>query len=178
MRTDEGLDTGPILAQARCPIRADDTTVTLTPRLARLGAELLVQTLPRWLSGQIVPQSQPGEGVTYARRLTKQDGRVDWRQPAAHVERMVRAYTPWPGTQTTYRDQLLKILRAHVLSDWQGTEPPGCVISLADKHVAVATGKGALILDEIQLAGKKAMSAETFCCGYGDFVGSTLGEPT
>ena len=177
MRTDQGLDTGPILAQARCPIREDDTTATLTPRLARLGAELLVQTLPRWLAGQIVPQSQPEEGVTYARRLTKQDGRIDWQKPAAYIERMIRAYTPWPGTQTTYRDQLLKILRAHVLSNWQGTEPPGRVIPLADKRIAVATGKGALVLDEIQLAGKKTMSTEAFCCGYGDFVGSTLGEP-
>jgi methionyl-tRNA formyltransferase len=177
MRTDEGLDTGPILAQARCPIREDDTAATLTPRLARLGAELLVQTLPRWLAGQIVPQSQPEEGVTHARRLTKLDGRIDWQQPATYIERMIRAYTPWPGTQTTYRDQLLKILRAHVLSDWQGTEPPGRVMPLADKRIAVATGKGALVLDEIQLAGKRAMSAETFCCGYGDFVGSVLGEP-
>jgi methionyl-tRNA formyltransferase len=177
MRTDEGLDTGPILAQARCPIREDDTAATLTPRLARLGAELLVQTLPRWLAGQIVPQSQPEEGVTHARRLTKLDGRIDWQQPATYIERMIRAYTPWPGTQTTYHDQLLKILRAHVLSDWQGTEPPGRVMPLADKRIAVATGKGALVLDEIQLAGKRAMSAETFCCGYGDFVGSVLGEP-
>jgi methionyl-tRNA formyltransferase len=177
MRTDEGLDTGPILAQTRCPIRADDTTATLTPRLARLGADLLRETLPRWLSGQVVPQPQPDRGVTYARRLTKEDGRINWQQPAAYVERMVRAYTPWPGAHTTYGDKMLKILRAHAYREWQGTEPPGRVIALPDKRVAVTTGKGALVLDEIQLAGKRAMSPDAFCRGYGDFVGSVLGEP-
>jgi methionyl-tRNA formyltransferase len=177
MRTDEGLDTGPILAQARCAIRPDDTTATLTPRLARLGAERLVETLPRWLAGQIVPRPQPQEGATYAPRLKKQDGRIDWHAPAAHIERMVRAYTPWPGTSTTYRTKSFKILRAQVLLDWSGSAPVGRVIALSDQRIAVITGEGALLLQEVQLAGKKAMSAQAFCRGHGDLIGATLGQP-
>jgi len=177
MRTDVGLDTGPILAQARCPVRPDDTTETLTPRLALLGANLLTETLPRWLSGQVVPRPQPDEGITYAPRLKKTDGRIDWQQPADHIERMVRAYTPWPGTHTIFGEQSLKILRARALCDWQGAEPPGRVLALGDKQIAVVTGQGALALQEIQLAGKRAMSPDAFCRGYGDFVGSTLGAP-
>ena len=181
MRTDVGLDTGPILAQARCPIHPDATTATLTPRLAHLGGDLLIETLPRWLSGQIVPQPQPDKGVTYAPRLKKQDGRIDWHQSAAHIERMVRAYTPWPGTHTIYQGKPFKILQASALAQALAVQhsatPVGRVIALADGRTAVVTGKGALLLQEIQLAGKKAMSSEAFCCGYGDFVGSTLGEP-
>jgi len=176
MRTDAGMDTGPILAQVRCPIEPDDTTESLTPRLAQLGAGLLADTLPRLISGDLVPQPQPEEGVTYARRLEKTDGLIDWTQSAAHVERMVRAFTPWPSAHTTFQGQGLKVLRAYVLSTWSGSKPPGSVFALPDKRVAVATGEGALVLLEIQLAGRKAMSPDVFCRGCSDFVGATLGE--
>ena len=175
MRTDEGLDTGPILAQARCPIHPHDTTAALTERLAHLGADLLVETLPRLLSGEIAPQPQPEEGVTCAPRLTKEDGRIDWHQPAAYIERQVRAFTPWPGTFTTYHGQTLKVTRAQALPEWTGTDAPGQVVTLADKRVAVAAGEGALVLYEIQLAGKNPMPPDAFCCGYQDFPGSMLG---
>ncbi|MBC8444532.1 MAG: methionyl-tRNA formyltransferase, partial [Chloroflexi bacterium] len=94
MQTEEGLDTGPILAQVRCAVRADDTVESLGERLSHLGAELLTEVLPHWLSGLITPRPQPTEGVTLAPRLRKEDGLIDWQQPAAHIERMVRAYTP------------------------------------------------------------------------------------
>ena len=175
MCTDEGLDTGPTLAQARVPVLASDTTAALTGRLARLGANLLVKTLPSWLSGQIDACPQPQEGVTLAPRLTKQDGRIDWRQSAAHIERMTRAFTPWPSAHTTYRDRPFKILRAQALADWQDAEIHGQVTVLADGRIAVATGAGALALQEVQPAGKRAMPIDAFCRGYCDFVGSTLG---
>ena len=176
MRTDAGMDTGPILAQVRCPIEPDDTTASLTPRLAQLGADLLAESLPRLISGDLVPQSQPEEGATYAGRLEKTDGLIDWTQPAVHVERMVRAFTPWPSAHTTFQGQGLKVLRAQVLPTWSGSKSPGSVFVLPDKRIAVATGKGALILHEIQLAGRKAMSPDIFCRGSNDFVGATLGE--
>ena len=175
MRTDRGLDTGPVVAQVRCAIGPDDTTETLTPRLAQLGADLLVETLPRWLAGEIAPQPQPKEGVTYAPSLAKDDGRIDWQQPAAHIARMTRAYTPWPGTFTTYKDTRLRILRAHALSEPRGDEPPGTVLALPDGQVVVATGQGALVLDELQLAGKKAMPAAVLSRGQRAFIGSQLG---
>jgi methionyl-tRNA formyltransferase len=175
MRTDPGIDTGPIVAQVRCPIRADDTTDTLTERLAQLGADLLVETLPRWLAGQIEPQPQPATGATYAPRLTKEDGRVDWTLPAEEIARMLRAYTPWPGAYTTYQAKRLRLLRAAALPEWSGKQPPGTVLALVDGQVAVATGQGALVLRELQLAGKKAQPIEVFLRGQRTFVGAVLG---
>lgn len=175
MQTDEGLDTGPIVAQARCSIRSDDTTERLTPRLAQLGAELLVDTLPRWLAGEIEPQPQPEEGVTFAPRLTKRDGLIDWRQPALQLERMVRAYTPWPGTYTTFEGQRLLVHGARVRPGWQRSGKPGTVISLPDGEIAVVTGQGALQLLQIQQAGRNATSPSAFIRGHPDLLGAVLG---
>ena len=175
MQTDEGLDTGPIVSQARCPIRPDDTTERLTPRLAKLGADLLADALPRWLASEIEPQPQPEEGVTYAPRLSKRDGQIDWQQPALQIERMVRAYTPWPGTYTTFQGQRLLVHAAHALPGWRTPGKPGHVISLPDGQVAVVTDQGALQLLEIQQAGGNPMAPATFLRGHPDLLGATLG---
>jgi methionyl-tRNA formyltransferase len=174
MQMDAGLDTGPILSQREEPIRPDDTWVTLEKRLARLGAELLVETLPSYLSGELQPRPQPEEGVTYARQLCKQDGLLNWSLPAVDLDRRVRAVTPWPGAFTTWRGQRLKVLRVAPLPAWRGDAPPGTVVALADA-VAVATGEGALRLEEVQLAGKRRMDISAFLCGQQDCVGSRLG---
>jgi methionyl-tRNA formyltransferase len=163
------------VAQTRCPIRPDDTTASLTPHLAQLGADLLAATLPHWLAGEIEPQPQPEEGVTHAPRLSKRDGQIDWQRRAVEIERMIRAYTPWPGTYTIYQEQRLLVLRAQALPGWQGTGEPGQVIALPDDRVAVVTGKGALHLREIQQAGHSAMSSQAFLRGHGDLIGSILG---
>jgi methionyl-tRNA formyltransferase len=113
--------------------------------------------------------------VTYAERLTKADGRIDWTSPAVHVERMLRAFYPWPGAYTAYQGKQLRFLDAGVLPQWAGDQPPGAVFSLPCGQVAVATGQGALVLHELQLAGKKPMPIEVFCRGQRDFVGSILG---
>ena len=175
MQTDPGWDTGPIVAQARCAIGSEDTTASLTHRLAQTGADLLIETLPTWLAGEIEPRPQPQEGVTYARQLSKADGRIDWQRSAVHIERMTRAYTPWPGAFTTYRDRPLRILRARAGTDWRGDDPPGTVLTLPEGDIVVVTGEGALVLLEIQLAGKRAMPVEVFCCGQRAFVGSMWG---
>jgi methionyl-tRNA formyltransferase len=175
MQTDVGLDTGPIVARVRCPIHADDTRETLTARLAELGADLLIDTLPRYLAGEILPRPQPKAGVTYADRLAKDDGRIDWEQPAEQIERMLRAYTPWPGVYTTYQARRLRLLRAGVLPGWTGDDPPGTVLTLHTGEIVVVTGEGALVLQDLQLAGKRAMPVEVFCCGQRAFVGSALG---
>jgi methionyl-tRNA formyltransferase len=174
MRMDAGLDTGPILAQRETPIRPGDTQATVEERLARLGAALLVETLPPYLAGDLVGRPQPEEGVTYAGQLRKQDGLLDWSIPASELDRRVRAYHPWPGAFTTWRGRRLKVLRAAPLPSWRGDAPPGTVFALAD-GVAVATGEGALRLEEVQLAGKRQMAISTFLCGQRDCVGSRLG---
>jgi methionyl-tRNA formyltransferase len=173
MLMDPGMDTGPVLAQARRPVEADDTTESLGARLATLGAALLVETLPGWLAGAVapVPQSElPGE-VTSCRLIRKEDGAIDWRLPAVQIERMTRAYTPWPGAWTLWQGQPFRINRAAVM---EGNVAPGAVVKLAGA-LAVGTGAGLLRLIEVQPAGKRAMAAADFANGAPAFIGSRLG---
>ena len=176
MRMDEGLDTGPMLAQADWPIGPDDTTGSLAADLARLGASLLVEALPGWLEGRIAPRPQDDAQATYCRTLQKEDGLLDWALTASHLDRQVRACDPWPGAYTAWAGQRLKILRARPLPGRPGPggAGPGRVVDLAP-GTGVVTGEGVLELLEVQLAGKSAMDVHAFAQGRRDFVGSTLG---
>ena len=174
MRMDAGLDTGPILAQIEEPVGLNDTRSTLSERLARRGAALLVETIPAIVAGGATLRPQPEEGITYARQLRKEDGWLDWGRGAEDLDRRVRAFTPWPGAYTEWRGQRLAILSATSLPEWRGDAPPGTVFALAD-GVAVAAGGGALRLEEVQLAGKRRMDVLAFLCGQQDCVGSRLG---
>lgn len=174
MQMDEGVDTGPILAQREEPIYPDDTTASLTERLARVGAELLIDALPRYLRGEIHPVPQPEEGVTYCRPLEKADGHLDWKRPATELERQVRAMTPWPGAFTFWEGQQVKVLRAEVQPDWTGDEPPGTVIPLRS-GAGVVTGQGVLRLLEVQMAGKNPLPIDAFLRGRRNFIGAVLG---
>lgn len=174
MLMDAGMDTGPVLAQAHQPILPDDTTASLSARLAEQGARLLVQILPDWLSGDVPPIAQeelPGTAST-CRLIRKEDGRIDWRMPAERIERMVRAYTPWPSAYSDWRGEPLKIVRAAVVD---GQAEAGRVVRIG-ADVAVGTEDGLLRLDAIQPAGKRAMEARSFVNGAPDFVGAQLGE--
>jgi methionyl-tRNA formyltransferase len=176
MLMDEGMDTGPILAQAECKIKPQDTTGSLSVKLAQQGADLLAETLPRWLESQIVPQPQDDSLATYCQMITKKDGLIDWSLPATDLWLRVRAYDPWPGAYTYWRGKRLKILRARpVTAVGTSDEEPGRVTSL-DNRVAVVAGTDALLLEEIQLAGKKALAAQEFIRGQRNFIGSVLGS--
>lgn len=173
MLMDEGMDTGPVLAQAKMPIVPDDTAATLGARLAELGAQLLVATLPAWLAGQItpIPQSElPGE-PSLCRLIHKEAGEIDWQQPAVLIERMTRAYAPWPSAYTTWRGERFKIWQAEVV---EGKAEPGVVVPKGD-GVAVGTGDGLLRLVTVQPAGKRQLDIRSFLNGAPDFVGSRLG---
>ena len=174
MLMDEEMDTGPILSQAACSISPQDTRESLGARLAQLGADLMMDTLPRWLAGAIEPRPQDHSQATYCRIIAKEDGLIDWSQSAVEIWRRSRAYHPWPGAYTFWRGKLLKVLRAEALPQWSGEGEPGRVMAL-DEGLAVVTGEGALLLGEVQLAGKRALSAEDFARGQRDFVGSVLG---
>lgn len=174
MLMDKGLDTGPILAQAEMAIGPRDTTGSLTTELAQLGAQLLIDTLPAWLEGRIAPQHQDDDQATYCRPLRKEDGRLDWSRPAAHLDRQVRACQPWPGTYTHWQGQRLKVLRVHPRPKVFASGMMGQVVEL-EPGIGVVTGQGALELLEVQLAGKKPMDIEVFFHGQRDFVGSRLG---
>lgn len=175
MLMDEGMDTGPILAQRSIPVRPDETGGSIFERLAQLGASLLVETLPRWLDGAIIPQPQNDDEATVTRMLKKEDGRIDWSEPAVQIERQIRAYTPWPGSFTTWNGTRLKVIEAHVYEAPTRDAAPGRVVML-NESVSVATGAGWLVLDKLQLAGKNIVTAHEFVNGYQDFVDATLGK--
>ena len=172
MRMDAGLDSGPILAQRAIPIADDDTTGALTPKLADLAAALLVDTLPHILTGDITSQPQDESRATYQKMIRKEEGLVDWSRSATEIDRRVRAFNPWPSAYTFWNKTQLKILRVQTASNTTRGEP-GRVIEWQDE-IAVTTGAGLLILDEVQLAGKRAMSAQEFARGQREFVGTLL----
>ncbi len=175
MRMDAGLDTGPMLNVAREAIRPDDTTASLSERLSYLGAQLLADTLPKYLSGEIVPQPQPADGATYSPKIDKADAQIDWHKPATEIERMVRAYIPWPGTQTMWNGQMVKVLKAGIRDQRSEIrDQAGLVVKLEDGLIGVMTGEGVLVLKEIQLAGRKALKTEDFVRGQLRFVGAML----
>jgi len=173
MLMDAGMDTGPVLTQASTPITPTDTTLTLSERLAAQGAQLLVDTLPRWLAGELTPTSQsalPG-AVSHCRMIKKEAGLIDWSLPAAQIERMTRAYSPWPSAYTTWQGENFKILTATVVA---GSGEPGVVVNPA-AGVAVGTGEGRLQLETVQPAGKRPMAITSFINGAPTFIGSRLG---
>jgi methionyl-tRNA formyltransferase len=175
MLMDEGMDTGPILTQRTVEIGPGDTTGSLEERLARLGADLLLETLPGWLAGDIEARSQDDAQATYTKPISKNDAVIDWALPAEEIWHRVRAYNPRPGARTFWRGDLLKILRARPHLDWKGAERSGDVVETPE-GVGVATAQGVLLLDEVQLAGKRAMDVEDFLRGQREFVGSRLGD--
>ena len=166
MKMDSGVDTGPILSQHALAISPLDTSGSLFDKLSRLGADLLLETLPRYLSGELIPLAQPEEGATYAPRLAREDGRLDFTKPAVELERRVRAYFPWPGTWMDWKGTPLKISHAHVSE----VDSPGIGLRLTiEANPAVATSAGILILDEVQPSGKKVMSGKAFLIGARDW---------
>jgi methionyl-tRNA formyltransferase len=175
MQMDEGLDTGPIVAQAVLAVDASDTTASLTYRLADLGARLLIETLPAWIAGEIQAQPQDDAKATYCRQLRKDDGRLDWTSEAVQLDRVVRACYPWPGAFTTWQGQRLKVLRARPQPAQEGLGGPGLVL-LWEEGLGVVTGSGILELLEVQLAGKVPLPASAFAKGQRGLVGGYLGR--
>jgi methionyl-tRNA formyltransferase len=176
MQMDEGLDTGPVIARRERPIRRDETAATLHDALSELTAQLLEEELPRYLAGELAPQPQPNEGVVLAPIIRKEDGQLDFRRPAAELERRVRAFDPWPGTFTRLEGKMFKVLKAEVAP---GSGAPGEVLAAEQSGLEVACGQGSLRLLEVQLEGKRAMKASEFLAGRPIAVGSSpFAEPS
>jgi len=162
MKMDEGLDTGPILAQRATPIAADETAGMLAERLAQMGADLLMEILPAYLSGKIQPRPQPAEGVTYAPLLKKEDGLLDLTRSAEELSRQVRAFSPWPGAFIEWQGAPLRIWRARPSPE--ESPRPGIRLKVQGR-AALGTGQGVLILEEVQPAGRNRMSSQAFLAG-------------
>lgn len=172
MLIDAGLDTGDMLSKRAVTIESDETAQTLHDKLAAIGGELLIETLPKYLSGDIQPQKQDESLVTYAPQIKKEEGEIDWSQSAVSIERLVRAFTPWPGTFTFWNGKQLKI-HSGINTEWRA--PQGQVVEI-NGQIAIGTGEGAYYPEEVQLEGKKRMAIGDFANGYSDFVGATLGS--
>ena len=169
MQMDEGLDTGGMLRQARTPIGEQDTAQTLHDRLADLGAREIIAALQDVVAGTVRPQPQPVEGVTYAAKLSRDEGKLDWSRPAAALARQVRAFDPWPGAWFEYRGERIKVLAAAPVGGKRGA--PGTVL---DALPVVACGEGALQLLRLQRPGKSPLDAGDFLRGFALPPGSTL----
>lgn len=166
MKMDAGLDTGPILSQRSVRIKPGETAGSLFETLSTLGADLLLETLPGYLSGKIEPRPQPEERATYAPMLKKEDGGLDFSVPAKELERKVRAFNPWPGTHFEWDGNLLKVHKARTAFVFTHMfQPPG-TRTIYDGLPAIYGGDNTmLVLDEVQPAGKKPMSGKAFLSG-------------
>lgn len=167
MKMDAGLDTGDILTQEKTPISAQDNSQTLHDRLAEIGATLLVKTIPDFVAGKIQPRAQPSEGVTYASKIKKPDGQIDWTRPARVVWNRVRAMVPWPGAFTffsaTPHPQLLKIWDAETV---ERSGEPGEILQADKSGIVIGCGSGALKILTLQREGGRRMNTAEFLAGH------------
>ena len=192
MKMDAGLDTGEIISQARTPLLPEDDSQTLHDRLAQLGAELLVEAIPDFIAGKILPKAQPNEGASYSAKIKKEDGKIDWNEPAEKILNRLRAFTPWPGAFTFLPDsvgrassragiensqperlagtlappklQLLKIWKMEIAQKKSGAA--GGILSADKNGIVVACGKNALRILELQREGGRRLSAQEFLAGH------------
>lgn len=183
MLLDAGIDTGPMLLKRTVPLTGEETTGSLTQTLAQVGAQALIDVLPLWISGQITPMPQEETQATHTHMLRKEDGEISWQRPAAVLARTVRAYTPWPAAYTHWRGKLLKIVHAHALEVEPEAPIPGESVSPGmvsvreeggQEVLAIVTASGLLIVDRLQLEGKRAMSVAEFLRGYPQIAGEVL----
>lgn len=168
MQMDTGLDTGAMLHKLTTPIAARETAGALHDRLATLGAELIVPALADYVAGRLTPLPQPAEGVTYAAKLQKSEGALDWAQPATALDRQVRGLHPWPGCFFRWQDETVKLLAATIAA---GRGAPGTVL---DGQATIACGLDALRLLKVQRAGKAPVSGADFVNGLRLNVGAVL----
>ncbi len=166
MLMDEGVDTGPVLAQQSIPVAPDDTYISLVERLGTAGGKLLRGVLPAWREGRIVPRPQEGD-PSYAPLLGKDKARIRWEDPCWYIARQVRAFFPSPGAYTLFRGKRLKILEASC-KEGDGTScPPGTIYRIEKRGgIVVCAGEGLVVVQKLQPEGGRAMSAWEFVCGY------------
>ena len=162
MRMDAGLDTGPMLLVKTCPISDRDTAASVHDRLAVLGAEALLEALPGVADGSLAAQPQDESGACYAQKLDKAEALIDWTRPAIEIDRLIRAFIPWPVAQTELDGKLLRIWRCSVQPGIGGAAQPGCVVAADQRGIDVVTGNAVLRIHELQPPGKRVMSAAEF----------------
>lgn len=172
MKMDKGLDTGPILKLYEVLIEEDETADTLYNKLSNSAPEILIESLFEYINGNLTPQKQDDTLSSYAKQLKKDDGKIDWTKDAQYIERFIRAMFSWPGAFTYWNDRLLKIISTKNIISID-KYPVGQVFDF-NSDIAVQCAKGAIVLQNIQIEGKRAISANDFIKGYSDFINSIL----
>jgi len=161
MKMEAGLDTGPIIRQSVMELRGDETLPELHDQLALRGAEILPATLKEYLAGELEAQPQKEEEASYVPTLKKEDGRINWQRPAEDIERLVRAYNPWPGTYATANGEIIKIIAVdHAIIPENGRRPGEVFVH--QKKLAVQCGQDSLLILKLQASGKKILASEDF----------------
>ena len=176
MRIDAGLDTGDMLLRSEIPISPDDTAVTLSPKLAELGAALMVETVQRLEAGKLTPTPQDHSCATLAPILKKEDGRIEFSRTAQEIHNRLRGFQPWPGAFTTFRGRSLAVVSARPLPPGSELAPPGRIRLLDNKLLVGAARDTSLEIVELQPEGKKKMSAADFINGYKPKSGEAFGS--
>lgn len=161
MQMDKGLDTGPMLLQQRYELAEDETSQTLHDKMAKVGAELLIETLRRLAKNELTPIIQDDALATYATKITKDEARLDWTQPATALENKIRSFNPWPVVYTEWQEQNLRIWMAKAILEKHDIEP-GYIVRATRDAIDIATGDGVLRLLQVQLPGGKVLSAADF----------------
>lgn len=176
MLMDEKIDHGPIISQKEVEIEENETAETLYNKLAKIGVEILLTTIPKWMKKEIKPITQNHKKATFSKILAKEDGRIDWNKPAEYIERQIRAFIHWPGTFTLANGKKIKILKAHIQKQTK-TCPNGIAgktFLATNEKIAVQTSKDFIIIESLQLEGKKPVSSAEFLLGHSNFIGTIL----
>ena len=176
MQMETGLDTGPVLAEARTPIHDTDTAQSLHDRLAQLGGATLIDTLNRLARGEIKPETQNPALACYARKLHKEESRLDWAQPATVLHRQIRAFIPWPVTQTSWHGKILRLWEVGPPEPSSAPSAPGTILRADASGLRVQTGEGVLTILRIQAEGGKNIPIRDFLNGHPLIAGDKLGD--
>ena len=179
MKIAEKVDAGAVLIQKELKLEGNETYDVLHDKLGEMGGDLLIEIIPEWITGEINPQLQDESEATYTRILKKEDGRIEWKKPAEEIERKIRAFDSWPGAFTFWEKSgkliRIKILKARVLNRADSkTYSIGKTLVAGQNELCVQTGKGFLIIERLQLEGKKEIDSEDLLRGYSDFIGTIL----
>jgi len=179
MKVAEKVDAGPIVSQEEIILKEKETYTQLHNKLGELGGKLLAETIPKWMKGEIETKDQNEKEATYSKILKKEDGKIDWRKPAEEIERQIRAFSPWPGSFTFWQrsDKSIKIeiLRARVYKNINSSNYQiGKTLVAPQNHLCIQTGKEFLVVEKLQMEGKKEMNSEDFMRGFSDFIGTIL----
>ncbi len=174
IKMDEEIDHGDIVSCIKYQVLGDETTDVLSRRLAKIGSELLVETIRKWIAGAIKPTPQTHSEATYTKIIRKEDAHINWNKSAEEIARQIRAFTPWPGSYFFWKDKRIKTISGNILDISTPQELLPGQTFLHNSKLAVQTPKGIFVIEELQLQGKNKITIKEFLNGYEEIIGAVL----